>query len=209
MIQSATGIILRTRPLTETSLIVNWLTPDCGRISTVAKGARRPKSPFAGKLDLFYLAEFSFTRSHRSELHALREVKLKSLNSSLREDMGWLQQAAYCTRLIEQATETDTPMPAIYHLLHGVLENIPQYPAQPQTIFAFELKFLHELGLSPDLDEIKLTPGTQQIVNALTTQEWPMIARLKLSDAQAAELKRFLHGFLIFHLGRIPKGRPV
>ena len=113
MIQSATGIILRTRPLTETSLIVNWLTPDCGRISTVAKGARRPKSTFAGKLDLFYLAEFSFTRSQRSELHALREVKLKSLNSSLREDMGWLQQAAYCIRLIEQATETDTPMPAI------------------------------------------------------------------------------------------------
>jgi DNA repair protein RecO (recombination protein O) len=209
MIQSATGIILRTRPLTETSVIVNWLTPDCGRISTVAKGARRPKSPFAGKLDLFYLAEFSFTRSHRSELHALREVKLKSLNSSLRDDMGWLQQAAYCIRLIEHATETDTPLPAIYHLLHGVLENIPQHPVQLQTIYAFELKFLHELGLSPDLDQIKLTPGTQQIVNALTTQEWPMIARLKLSDAQAAELKRFLHGFLIFHLGRIPKARPV
>ena len=209
MIQSATGIILRTRPLTETSVIVNWLTPDCGRISTVAKGARRPKSPFAGKLDLFYLAEFSFTRSQRSELHALREVKLKSLNSSLREDMGWLQHAAYCTRLIEQATETDTPLPAIYHLLHGVLENIPNHPAQPQTIFAFELKFLHELGLAPDLDDVKLTPGTRQIVGALTAQEWPMIARLKLSEAQTAELKRFLHGFLIFHLGRIPKGRPV
>ena len=209
MIQSATGIILRTRPLTETSVIVNWLTPDCGRISTVAKGARRPKSPFAGKLDLFYLADFSFTRSQRSELHALREVKLKSLNSSLREDMGWLQHAAYCTRLIEQATETDTPLPAIYHLLHGVLENIPQHSAQPQTIFAFELKFLHELGLAPDLDEVKLTPGTRQIVGALTTQDWPMIARLKLSEAQTAELKRFLHGFLIFHLGRIPKGRPV
>ncbi len=209
MIQSATGIILRTRPLTETSVIVNWLTPDCGRISTVAKGARRPKSPFTGKLDLFYLADFSFTRSQRSELHALREVKLKSLNATLREDMGWLQHAAYCTRLIEQATETDTPLPAIYHLLHGVLEAIPQHPAQPQTIFAFELKFLHELGLAPDLDEIKLTPGTRQIVGALTSQEWPMIARLKLSESQVMELKRFLHGFLIFHLGRIPKGRPV
>ena len=46
MIESATGMILRTRPLTETSLIVHWLTPDFGRIATVAKGARRPKSPF-------------------------------------------------------------------------------------------------------------------------------------------------------------------
>ena len=37
--ESATGIILRTRPFTETSLIVNWLTAEQGRISTVAKGA--------------------------------------------------------------------------------------------------------------------------------------------------------------------------
>ncbi|HXA44461.1 MAG TPA: recombination protein O N-terminal domain-containing protein, partial [Candidatus Angelobacter sp.] len=58
MIKNATGIILRTRPLTETSLIVHWLTPDLGRLATVAKGARRPKSPFAGRLDLFYVADF-------------------------------------------------------------------------------------------------------------------------------------------------------
>ena len=50
--ESSHGIILRTRPLTETSLIVHWLTPELGRLATVAKGARRPKSPFAGKLDM-------------------------------------------------------------------------------------------------------------------------------------------------------------
>jgi DNA repair protein RecO (recombination protein O) len=98
MIDSATGIILRTRPLTETSLIVNWLTAEHGRISTVAKGARRPKSTFAGKLDLFYEAEFSFTRSKRSELHALRELSLKETHAPLRQEMGWLQQASYATR---------------------------------------------------------------------------------------------------------------
>ena len=84
MIESTHGIILRTRPLTETSLIVNWLTPDLGRIATVAKGARRPKSPFAGKLDLFYTAEFSFSRSRSSELHNLREVKLHASRRPLR-----------------------------------------------------------------------------------------------------------------------------
>src|SRR6185312_16938283 len=73
MDERATGIILRTRLLTDTSLIVHWLTPDCGRIATAAKGARRPKSPFRGKLDLFFEADFSFARSRRSELHILRE----------------------------------------------------------------------------------------------------------------------------------------
>ena len=110
MIESASGLILRTRPLTETSLIVNWLTSAQGRISTVAKAARRPKSPFAGKLDLFYLADFSFTRSRRSELHTLREVSLRATHSALRNELGYLQQAAYCATLIEQATERDTPV---------------------------------------------------------------------------------------------------
>src|SRR6185369_12632468 len=100
--ERATGIILRTRPLTETSLIVNWLTPEFGRVSTAAKGARRPKSPFAGKLDLFYEADFSFSRSRRSDLHALREVNLRRTHAELRRELGALQQAGYGAALIVQ-----------------------------------------------------------------------------------------------------------
>jgi len=208
MIESATGLILRTRPLTETSLIVNWLTAEHGRNSTVAKGARRPKSPFAGKLDLFYLAEFSFTRSRRSELHTLREVSLRETHSALRTELGYLRQAAYCAALIEQATERDTPLPAVFGLLRGLLEHLSRQAPLPQTIFAFELKLLNELGLAPDVDEAKLTSGARQITQMLTNSDWPAISRLKLSEAQTAELRQFLHGFLIYHLGRIPKGRP-
>ena len=57
-VEQATGWVLRKRLLTETSLIVHWLTAEQGRVATVAKGARRPKSPYRGKLDLFYLADF-------------------------------------------------------------------------------------------------------------------------------------------------------
>src|SRR5271170_6621376 len=107
MTESTHGIILRTRPLTETSLIVHWLTPDLGRIATVAKGARRPKSSFRGQLDLFYTADFSFIRSARSELHNLRETKTLATHAKLREDLVWLQQASYAAALIEQTTETE------------------------------------------------------------------------------------------------------
>lgn len=208
MTESATGIILRTHPLTETSLIVNWLTLEFGRISTVAKGARRPKSPFAGKLDLFYAADFNFHRSRRSALHTLREVKLRDTHPALRHELGYLQQAAYCAKLIEQATETETPLPAVYALLAALLAHLPKQGPQPQTVFAFEIKLLHELGLTPDVTQGPLTPGARQIVGAFSLGNWPAVARLKLSEAQARELRSFLHGFLIFHLGRIPKGRP-
>ena len=207
MIQSATGIILRTRPLTETSLIVHWLTPNFGRMATVAKGARRLKSPFLGKLDLFYLADFSFSRSRRSDLHILREASLRETHGPLRQNLAGLRQAAYAAAFIEQATETETPLPAVFELMRGFLDYLCRQGPAPQAVFAFELKLLHELGLNPDLGKTGLTAGARQIVRALMAGNWQASCYLKPTSGQIEELRRFLHGFLIFHLGRLPRGR--
>ncbi len=207
MIESATGLILRTRLLTDTSLIVHWLTPDLGRVATVAKGARRSKSPFAGKLDLFYTCDFSFSRSPRSELHTLREVGLRETRPVLRRDIGYLHQASYGAALVEQTTETETPLPGVYALLSGMLDALPARPPQPQPVLAFELKLLGELGLKPDLAKSRLTAGAKELVKALGEKDWSAVARLRLSGAQVVELRQFLHGFLIFHLDRIPASR--
>jgi DNA repair protein RecO (recombination protein O) len=207
MIQNATGLILRTRPLTETSLIVHWLTPDFGRIATVAKGARRTQSPFLGKLDLFYLADFSFSRSRRSDLHTLREVSLRETHGALRQSLARLRQAAYAASFIEQATETETHLPVVFELMREFLAYLCRHPSTPQTVLAWELKFLHELGLKPDWEETKLTAGAKQIVRALTQTGWAACSRLKPTPAQTNELRQFLHGFLIFNLGRLPQGR--
>jgi hypothetical protein len=74
-------------------------------------------------------------------------------------------------------------------------------------VFAFELKLLAELGQQPDLATASLTTGSRRIVEQLTSADWPAIARIKLSAAQSAELGRYLHGFLAFHVGRIPGNR--
>ena len=205
--ERSTGLILRTRALTETSLIVHWLTPDLGRLATVAKGARRANSPFRGKLDLFYETDFSFARSRRSELHTLREVSLRATHARLREDLSALQQAAYCTALLEQTTETETPLPTIFALFQQVLGEIARGVGEPRTVLAFEAKLLVELGLQPEVSEARLSPGSQQIYARLAADEWPALARLALSAAQIGELRQFLHGFLIYHLGKIPRGR--
>jgi len=207
MTESASGIILRARPLTETSLILHWLTPELGRLATVAKGARRPKSSFRGKLDIFYEADFSFTRSRRSDLHTLREASLRDTHEALRRDLGWLQQAGYCATLIEQTTETETPIAPIFDLVRGFLEQLPQQPPRPATIFAFEMKLLAELGQAPDLDDARLTPGAQKVLADLAANDWPGLSRLQLSAPQVREIRQFLHGFLIWHLGKIPAGR--
>jgi DNA repair protein RecO (recombination protein O) len=207
MIETATGLVLRTRPLTETSLIVHWLTPALGRLATVAKGARRPKSPFRGKLDLFYLADFSFSRSRRSDLHTLSEVCLRETHCALRQNLAGLRQASYGAELVEQTTESETPLPEIFELMRAFLEALQRPPVQPRTVLAFELKLLDLLGLAPDLEDSRLSAGAAEIVKALANQDWESISRLKATAGQAAEARRFLHGFLLFHLGKVPPSR--
>ena len=207
MDESAHGIILRTRPLTETSLIVHWLTPEHGRIATVAKGARRPKSQYHGKLDLFFSADFNFTRSRRSDLHNLREVRLRETNAELRRSLHKLEQLSYFTNLIEQTTESDTPIPETHELFVNVVKHLRTHDPHPRLVFAFELKHLTDLGLAPDLESSKLKKSAAELVETLVSADWTQIAELKTDATTAREIQQFLHGFLIYHIERLPKGR--
>ncbi len=128
------GIILRTRRLTESSLIVHWLTADHGRLATVAKGALRPKSAFRGKLDLFHEAELTLVRSRSSDLHTLKEISLRSTHAGLRRDLLALQQASYAAALIERITETDAPTPELHELLTGLVTALAQSGASDTAV---------------------------------------------------------------------------
>lgn len=207
MDEKATGIILRVRPLTESSLIVHWLTEESGRIATVAKGARRPKSPFRGKLDLFFSAQFTFQRSARSELHTLREMQLGDVHPSLRTSMAYLNQATYGAVLIEQVTETDTPIPELFHLFRDYLAHFSNRPKGPLPVFAFEMKMLNALGLQPGLEETRLSEGSRKILAKLMDLSWETLAALKLSTVQFAEIEQFLRGFIFSNLGKVPSCR--
>ena len=201
------GVILRTRLLTETSLIVNWLTPDLGRISTVAKGARRSKSSFRGKLDLFYEAEFSFQRSRRSELHTLREVSLISTRPALRTDLERIQQAAYFVNLLEQTTERETPLPEYHRLFEESLGFLEHHAPRPQTVFAFEFRLLERQGLEPDIEGSSMSEGTKAIARRFREEGWANLSLLQLTLVQKTELDRFLQSYLLMQLDRIPSSR--
>jgi DNA repair protein RecO (recombination protein O) len=207
MEERTSGIILRTRPLTETSLIVQWLTPELGRIFTVAKGARRPKSPFLGKLDIFYEAELSFARSRRSELHNLREVIIRNSNAHLREEMGWLKQAAYFAVLIEKSTESEAPIPELHELLKQALAHLPTQPANAATTFVFELKLLCALGYEPRFGSLS-EPARIAGESAMTDSFEKAAARLTLLEERCKqELNRFLHRAIGTALEKVPPQR--
>ena len=192
---------MRTRLLTESSLIVNWLTQDLGRISTVAKGARRPKSPFLGKIDLFFECELSYQRSRRSDLHTLREVRLIHSFPALRMDIDCLRSAADCAKLIEKFTETETPLDEHFQLfkdlLHFLADNAP--PALAITVF--KLKFLTEQGLSPDFTKSRLENETVHILKQIQLEDWHAIKKIPFTRNQELEIQHFLKCFFQTHLG--------
>jgi recombinational DNA repair protein (RecF pathway) len=121
--------------------------------------------------------------------------------------MGRLQQACYATGFIEQTIETETPVPEVFEVMSGFVRHLSAHEASALSLITFELKMLEVLGQSPELDSTELSPGARQIATHAASSEWEGLTRLKASAAQETELRRFLHGFLIYHLGKIPRGR--
>jgi DNA repair protein RecO (recombination protein O) len=167
----------------------------------------RPKSPFRGKLDLFFEADFSFARSRRSDLHTLREVSLRQTHPLLRRDLARLRAAAYAARWIELATETETPLPEAFALMRNLLELLDTKPAAASVVFAFELALLTISGFRPATDQTSLNPGTRKALTRLAAADWAQLDRLKLSAAQVREIERFLRQCLLEAWRTLPPGR--
>ena len=146
--ETTNAILLRKIKLTESSLIVTWFTEAQGKLKTVAKGARRPKSPFAGRLDLFYAAEINFSRSRRSELHILREVVVRDAREGLRMQYERTQMAAYFVELVEMTTEFEHPVPEIYDLLRRALDHLDKQEPTRRAMLHFERELSRVLGVT-------------------------------------------------------------
>lgn len=208
MEEQALGIVLQSRPLTESSLVVHWLTLDQGRVATVAKGARRPKSPFLGKLDLFHEVEIAFVRSRRSELHTLREAVIRHTFAPIRKDIDLLRQAAYAAQLMQTAAEPDTPAPELYPLLRWFLERLHTAGSAPWHAMRLEWRLLECLGYGPDPGHPLAKSLDPETLGAwlAAEEDW------KITEAKSRpfgkNLGRFLAAQLSDAFGKLPRLRP-
>jgi DNA repair protein RecO (recombination protein O) len=146
-VQNTRAILLRKRKLSDTSLIVSWCTESLGCVQTVAKGARRPGSAFAGKLDLFYEADISIVTSRKSNLHTLREVALTNPFAGIREKLARTQTAAYFVELIEICTETDHHEPEMFTLLQRAFGYLDGNEPVTRTVDFFEQELARIAGV--------------------------------------------------------------
>ena len=139
-------LIGRTR-YSETTLIVQWCCPEMGLFRTIAKGALRPKSPFAGILDLFVTAEIRFARAKTGDLHTLAEARWTNPRLGLRQSYGRVLAATYLVKLIALVVEPHAPIPAIYELLTKALDYLADHEPSRAFVERFELRLAEDLGL--------------------------------------------------------------
>ena len=139
-------------------MIVSWCTESFGCIHTVAKGARRAKSPFAGKLDLFFEAEISVVRSRKSDLHTLTEVVVKNPFAEIRSNYLRMQTAAYFVELIEICTERDHREPELFGLLRRAFGYLAANDSTARAVAHFETELARIAGVH-DMKSLKADPA--------------------------------------------------
>lgn len=140
------GTIIRLTKLTESSLIVHWCTADAGIIKTVAKGGRRAKSQFAGKLDLFIEADLVWSPARTGELHKLFELDVSNYRQGLRKSYGQTVAATYFCQLVDQVIEPQVPTPEFFDLLSKGLDYLCE-KADMRIVRHFEKRIAEHLGI--------------------------------------------------------------
>ncbi len=196
--ERAEGIVLRRQTVTESSLIVTWYTREFGKLKTVAKGARRIKGPFQGKIDLFYRDEIVFLRSKRNDLHLLQDCVLEDAHARLRKSVESLTAASYVCELVELATEGEDPNGGIYELLVAVLEAL-EGRRDGVLLIWFELRLLAAAGWKPNWEG---KTGVGRVLQSIAGASLEGIGRVRLSGEQVVAGREALWRFWDEHLGR-------
>jgi DNA repair protein RecO (recombination protein O) len=111
-----TAIVLRVVEFSETSLVVTLMTRDFGKITALAKGARRKNSAFEAALDVLSICRIVFLHKSSDALDILTEAKLERRFRCASYDLQRLYAGYYVVELLAALTDDDDPHPELFDL---------------------------------------------------------------------------------------------
>jgi len=146
------AVVLRSIRFGEADRIVHLYTPHRGRIGAIAKGARRARSRFGGRLEAFFRLDLVLHEG-RGELLTVTAAQTVAGYGRLRADGPALDTAARACDALARLFDTDEAHPEVFNLLCNELALIDGDPARAghANQLAFRLKLLLAAGLAPQL----------------------------------------------------------
>ncbi len=146
------AVVLRSLKYGEADRILHLYTPHRGRIAAIAKGVRRAKSRFGGRLEPYFRLQMVLYEG-RSELLTVTSADTITGHPQLRQHGPALDSAARACDAVSRLFETADPHPGVFALLCNELALLDARPEQAGLAnqLAFRLKLLLAAGLAPQL----------------------------------------------------------
>jgi DNA repair protein RecO (recombination protein O) len=160
------AVVLRSIRLREADRVLHLYTSSRGRVGAVAKGIRRTRSRFGGRLEPFFRLRLMLYEG-RGELHTVTGAETIECYPRLREHGASLSAAASaCESLLRVLSEGEANV-AAYNLLCRELQLLDSDPsaAGPANLLAFRLKLLLAAGFLPELASCARCGGEDGIVS--------------------------------------------
>lgn len=151
--EQSLAIVLRVVEFSESSCVVTLFTRDFGKIGALAKGARRPKSPFESALDLLAVCRIVFLHKSTDALDLLTEAKLERRFRSASRDLSRLYAGYYVAELLDSLTDEGDPHPRLFQFADEALQQLDGPAPFPAIVPRFELAALRLLGHLPALEQ--------------------------------------------------------
>ena len=147
-----TGIVIGVRDHREADRIVRLLTPDNGRITALARAARKSNRRFGGALDIGNRVEASL-RPPRGDWWGLDSATLEDGRTHARKDLSLIALLAYAAEVCGSLAREDHPEPKLFGLLDMALSLINAMSEPPSPLFrlGLEAKALTFAGFGPQL----------------------------------------------------------
>ena len=146
------AIILRRSDYSETSQVATLFTEQTGKVSALAKGAKRPKNrSFSGGIELLTEGAAVLRIPASGAMALLTEWGITETFAPLRSNLDALYSAYYLAELVDRLTEEQDPHPPVYAALRRSLGALDGPGATESVLLAFEYYLLRILGILPNL----------------------------------------------------------
>ena len=153
------AIVLRVVDFSESSSVVTLFTEDFGKVGALAKGAKRPKGPFEGALDLLALIRIVFLHKSSEALDLLTEAKLERRFRSSERSLARLYAGYYVAELLSELTDNGDPHRELFLAAERALAALDADGPIAETVLGFELVALREAGHAPSLAQCVVCGG--------------------------------------------------
>ena len=145
------ALVLRTFDQGESDRLVHLFTAELGRVSAIAKGARRSRRRFPGTLELFSALDVRLVDPPRSALMRLEGARLVTSHEGLTRDLRRYAIGCQLLELLDRLTGERQPSPDLLRFSLGVLETVADETPDPLLALLVLSKTLARLGYRPEL----------------------------------------------------------